>query len=83
MDKTGGPAFPVLDYSSTDQERGTIDHITVGGMTLRDYFAAKVLPTFIAEMSGMQCDDRFARASALSTEAYEYADAMIAARSAQ
>lgn len=45
---------------------------------MRDYFAAKVLPSLIAEVDDLDCDDIYARSSALAREAYIYADAMLA-----
>jgi len=56
--KTGGPAFPVFNYE---------------GMTLRDYFAAKVVMGF-ASYSGRSDETTTARF------AYDMADAMIKAR---
>ena len=80
MDKTtGGPAFPAqeqIDYPSCS----VTQHYP--GMTLRDYFAAKVIATLWLEASDIECDDRHARSHALSMQAYEIADAMLAARSA-
>ena len=61
----GGPAFP-LDLKVDD------DHRWGYGMMLRDYFAAKALPSFIALLT---CDEGEA-----ARRAYEYADAMIEAR---
>lgn len=39
---TGGPAFPMLDYSRYDERDGTIDHFATQGMSLRDFFAIKI-----------------------------------------
>ena len=64
---TGGPAFPTEAY---DIERQFM--VREEGMTLRDYFAAKVLAT--------ACEDYNAREAA--ELAYRYADAMLAAREA-
>jgi hypothetical protein len=64
--KNGGPAFPQI------AELGDIAY-TTGGMTLRDYFAAKVMihalnsPHFVNHYDA-------------SLMAYEIADAMIRAR---
>lgn len=60
--KTGGPAFPQFVISNGG---AYVD----GGMTLRDYFAAQVLPMmmdFSAEFGAI--------------EAYKWADAMLKAR---
>jgi hypothetical protein len=74
----GGQAFPVPVAFTP------LGHEVVGyeGQSLRDYFAAKALPALIAEMADVECDDIHARASGLASEAYIYADAMLAARGA-
>lgn len=72
---TGGPAFPTA----------TLAQKTEGGMTLRDYFAAKAMQAFIStypcqaidrEDGGIPTD-----ATAISEDAYEMADAMMKERS--
>ncbi|MDQ7996110.1 MAG: hypothetical protein AAGC76_09675 [Luteibacter sp.] len=78
--KDGGRAFPVLDADTTGL------HCREGGMSLRDYFAAKAL-------SSMQLNSDFRysdvdrqrgfperEAEWAATAAYRYADAMVAAR---
>jgi hypothetical protein len=59
-----GPAFPQYSFSN---------HVYVdGGMTLRDYFAIRVLPTLIANnQTDLNEDVR---------DAYMIADAMLKAR---
>jgi hypothetical protein len=65
---TGGPAFPQFVISNFGA------HVE-GGMTLRDYFAAKALQGFIGtETEGGMLYDRVAEV------AYLYADAMLKAR---
>jgi len=60
------PAFPAMHYDLADNEHG---------LTMRDYFAAKVLQGLLA--SGLdQPNFEFARKS------YEMADAMLEAREA-
>jgi hypothetical protein len=67
----GGPAFPAEVWSSD----GVPEHSE--GMTLRDYFAAKAMPTIYAEaLGGEDWRDDVAR------EAYRMADAMLKAREA-
>jgi hypothetical protein len=64
----GGAAFPAPAYAA---------NITDKGMTLRDYFAGQAL-------AGMLCDGR-SNSNAKSwmpEEAYDIADAMLAAREA-
>jgi hypothetical protein len=64
---TGGPAFPTPRY-----ERGDMYSL---GMTLRDYFAAKV-------MQGLIAADRNYTKEKFATIAYTVADAMMKARDA-
>ena len=59
--ETGGPAFPANHYDLIENEHG---------MTLRDYFAAKVLVTASEDYSPFQAAEI----------AYQYADAMLEAR---
>jgi hypothetical protein len=71
----GGPAFP--RPASEDRTHGTRPpgNATVDaqcGMTIRDYFAAKVIEGAKAK--------NVTEAKALATSAYQIADAMIAAR---
>ena len=68
--KTGGPAFPAFEHHA-----GYGQMMAVGGMTLRDYFAAKAMQGFLA--SGVN-----APANVFATKAYEMADAMLKARTA-
>lgn len=86
--KDGGPAFPC---SARREEKymdgagyGRVRVVTVqeGGMTLRDYFAAKAL---IGELSS-QDSQFFVRDSgmpACAKRCYAIADAMLAAREAK
>lgn len=63
----GGPAFP------QSQHVGDIG-VTEGGMTLRDYFAAKAMQSFSTKASQWETRE------ALSRDAYAMADAMLAHR---
>jgi len=67
---TGGPAFPFPAYTYPNDE---INH-GEGGMTLRDYFAAKAMA---ADMTDGIHENDFAWAAA---RAYKVADAMLKAR---
>jgi hypothetical protein len=67
---TGGPAFPSSEYDPRYNR-----HVAIGGMTLRDYFAAKAMQS----MNGRQ-DYLDAPASAIALDAYALADAMLKAR---
>jgi hypothetical protein len=74
MSKTddGGPAFPINSPSGTPEYLPTRD-----GMSLRDWFAGQALQGLCAAPGTINWDQRrHAKA------AYEYADAMIAARKA-
>ena len=72
MKDTGGSAFPAQPaYKMPD---GCLIHTNQGGMTLRDYFAAKAMQTILLQSSGHS--QRFEVAEC----AYETADAMLAAR---
>lgn len=60
-DDTGGPAFPVQDLSKWQ----------IQGITMRDYFAAKVMP---------KCLELCSTNQRAAEEAYLIADAMLEAR---
>lgn len=66
----GGPAFPIYDHYSDGQQ-----FLSVPGMTMRDYFAAKALQG-LASQPGCPTYEYEAMA------AYKYADAMLKARNA-
>ena len=73
-DKTGGPAFP-RPHSGTSQ-------FAQQGMTLRDYFAAKAMQTYIADkdLIDMYCFLEKNVKQEVATTAYQMADAMLKAR---
>lgn len=66
----GGPAFPVdVTYTTPD---GIRNRLASDGMTLRDYFAARAMPVFLANTeTTCEMDAR---------SAYKVADAMLKAR---
>ena len=70
MKDTGGPAFPV--QSAADWQ--------AHGMTLRDYFAAKVLAGIWTNSELLKTLKRGQESEAISMAAYEMADAMLKAR---
>lgn len=78
--KNGGPAFPVSTASTVDQESGAFGHQDGArtwqfpGMTLRDYFAAKAM------QASRTRNSVYATFEDLASDAYDIADAMIAAR---
>jgi hypothetical protein len=65
----GGPAFPWGEHGA---------HL--GGMTLRDYFAAKAMQAMIAKSNGQDKTGGKAGVPLISEYAYEFADAMLAER---
>lgn len=70
----GGPAFPVVDYK---QPAGVGAHVMtiMGGMTLRDYFAAKAMQGLLSHNSNGNASDKN-----IAEWAYSQADAMLRAR---
>jgi hypothetical protein len=73
---TGGPAFPhTVEYKGADCG-GIVPH---GGMTLRDYFAAKAMQSFTADV-GWKSDQQWF--DEIAEGAYRQADAMLKAREA-
>lgn len=75
MVNNGGSAFPISYSPSYPNE-------IVGGMTLRDYFAAKAMEAMI--IKGMEDTKRGINGVGFIVEyAYEYADAMIKQRNKQ
>ncbi len=66
----GGPAFPVSDEESRRKVSAVF-----GGMTLRDYFAAKAMCGLLADTDYCEHEEAVAR------RCYMLADAMIAERS--
>jgi hypothetical protein len=74
---TGGPAFP----SDCIFENGVVPKKPFEGMTLRDYAAIEALAGMLAHATRYRPrDGRKDWHSAISEEAYQLADAMIAAR---
>ncbi|HCK6318367.1 TPA: hypothetical protein N0T55_001167 [Salmonella enterica] len=78
--KTGGRAFPC----DSIVERNEVGHlhgfeVSSGGMTLRDYFAAKAMQAMISNPSIIDNDSDGAVNYAASA-AYKFADAMLKAR---
>lgn len=76
---TGGAAFPELAKSFMDRRDDSTMYESTGGMTLRDYFAAKAMQGFCANNSHSAVDGpqefKFA-----ANEAYKMADSMLAER---
>lgn len=71
--KTGGPAFPEVRIRNGDNYNAPIK-IYYGGMTLRDYFAAKAL-------QGMLTNPDYRGSASENVEgAYRFADEMLKER---
>jgi hypothetical protein len=70
--KDGGPAFP-LEYDGYNQ-----DKFSNPGMTLRDYFAAKVVVGIMRTCD--EIHDTVVNRDDIAMEAYRMADAMLKAR---
>jgi hypothetical protein len=70
--QTGGPAFPSSEWDGDYQRT-----FSTGGMTLRDYFAAKAMQAIVSHPNtgGMTYED-------ISDRAWVQADAMLKARDA-
>jgi len=80
---TGGPAFPVsYDHDTFQPSRVDEARRLMSGMDLRDYFATKALQGLLSwtgdEASGSYHSNSDPAHTA--SMAYEYADAMLAAR---
>ncbi len=81
----GGPAFPINDLSVNNATGEAIQHQYVEpGMSLRDYFAAKVLAQCLefafSEQAWMHGGDW---RDGVALDAYKMADAMLRAREAK
>lgn len=78
----GGPAFPVSDIKRVNfmdslgyaRQTGPLS-VLEGGMTLRDYFAAKAMQGLVTRIGKHDAD-------LIAHDAYAMADTMIKARSA-
>lgn len=70
----GGPAFPDLKATKVESNYGGVyvdRYEPVGGLSMRDYFAAKAMPSLLVLSSTNE---------SAALEAYKVADAMIKAR---
>lgn len=79
----GGPAFPRVE--STDYLTNSCARIvTIGGMSLRDYFAAQAINSLIiAEMEGANNGVPVSHPNVIGDMAYRIADGLLAARAKQ
>ena len=72
---TGGPAFPV--HPDMAAQLGCVPSSSDAGMSLRDYFAAKAIQTFLDSV-GWKSDQKWF--DEIAEGAYKTADAMLKAR---
>lgn len=75
----GGPAFP---HSAKLVAPDTYEHLTNGGMSLRDYFAAKAMAAIVRRWDGHSFGGGpdSPQYKELAEDAYHIADAMLRAR---
>lgn len=81
--QAGGPAFPYVLVNNSSETMNTFGielapgkTADFGGMTLRDYFAAKAMQARLSNPQWIASDERTA------LDAYQVADAMLRAREA-
>lgn len=75
----GGPAFPVSDPNWLEPKTVNESKRIAGGMTLRDYFAAKAMQAYIRKKGEADIEPSTFDALVASWS-YETADAMLEAR---
>jgi len=78
----GGPAFPVQWYDFQPFTGEQVVREQWGGMTLRDYFAAKAMPVHMAALSNWAAGSPEAWQNEIARLSYATADAMLKAREA-
>ena len=77
-DGMGGPAFPFIVPSQTDTKTGAVLSFDIfPGMTLRDWFAGLAMSGMLGGVPGSHLRPL---ADGIGKEAYDTADAMLAAR---
>lgn len=79
MEKDGGPAFPSIetDDAYNDDREMYGRTYSFGGMTLRDYFAAKAMNALLAVQLK---NERSAESETIAQASYRMADAMLKVR---
>ena len=71
----GGPAFPCDRIIQQEEAHSS------PGMTLRDYFAAKAMAAMVSGHFSYYGHENYWDRESIADQAYELADAMLAARS--
>ena len=80
----GGPAFPEVTTTYAGEQGDYTQYVhSEGGMTLRDYFAAKAMHQFLRGAVIPVGHDPTKDFSSVATIAYAMADAMLRARGRQ
>ncbi len=80
----GGSAFPQIDSKQTGSSGDYQTEVySFGGMSLRDYFAAKIMATFMRGAVLPPGFDATEQIDCAAMRAYECSDAMLRARSAK
>lgn len=76
--KDGGVAFPALERVELYRDDRYVEHyLPMGGMSLRDYFAAKALVAYCSVIAPTGCG---IEPNFTARRAYELADAMLTER---
>lgn len=75
--ETGGPAFPQHGYEDSRGRYWDSSEFGGTGLTLRDYFAGKVINAILSDPDAGLLDDDLTRYAGIS---YRAADAMLKAR---
>jgi len=79
--ETGGPAFPVDNIIARDESGHLVGtEISSGGMTIRDYFAAKAMQAAYFHFSSEAEITTHWTIKGVAEAAYSMADAMLEAR---
>lgn len=80
--ETGGPAFPVSTAEASEGHQDGPNTWQFPGMTLRDYFAAKAMPSCYAEYCAYANSHGYSEdwKMGVALDSYAMADAMLKAR---
>ena len=83
--ETGGPAFPVSTAEASEGHQDGPNTWQFPGMTLRDYFAAKAMPSCYAEYCAYANAQGYSEdwKMGVALDSYAMADAMLKAREAE
>lgn len=79
----GGPAFPDLKATKVESSYGGVyvdQYKAIGGLSIRDYFAAKAMQVTLNAIGGAKWDSGEECAKTVAGMSYAMADAMLKAR---